>query len=187
MEFDAIVPAGGGARRLGGVDKPGLTVGDATLLGRVLHALGAAGRRVVVGPVRDLPPDVVHCREAPVGGGPLAAVAAGLPRTRADVVVVVAADLPWIAPAVPVLLDALAQGGDAIALAAADGRPNPLAAAWRRTALVAALALVGAPAGVAVRRLHDGADVRVVSDPTGWGADCDTWADVAEARRRVRT
>ncbi|MGW0901366.1 NTP transferase domain-containing protein, partial [Streptomyces goshikiensis] len=38
MTYDAIVLAGGAARRLGGVDKPALPVGARTLLDRVLDA-----------------------------------------------------------------------------------------------------------------------------------------------------
>ncbi|NEC15321.1 NTP transferase domain-containing protein, partial [Streptomyces sp. SID8014] len=40
--FDAVVLAGGGARRLGGVDKPGLRVGGRALVDRVLAACAAA-------------------------------------------------------------------------------------------------------------------------------------------------
>ncbi|WP_374119938.1 NTP transferase domain-containing protein, partial [Streptomyces sp. LS1784] len=50
--YDAIVPSGGTARRLGGADKPGLTVGEATLLDRVLAACAGARTTVVVGPAR---------------------------------------------------------------------------------------------------------------------------------------
>ncbi|MFB7377255.1 NTP transferase domain-containing protein, partial [Kitasatospora purpeofusca] len=50
--YDVIVPAGGAARRLGGADKPALTVGETTLLDRVLAACAGAGTTVVVGPAR---------------------------------------------------------------------------------------------------------------------------------------
>ena len=52
--FDAVVLAGGGARRLGGVDKMALVVDGSTLLERVLQAVRDAGRRVVVGPRREV-------------------------------------------------------------------------------------------------------------------------------------
>ncbi|MBT2472738.1 NTP transferase domain-containing protein, partial [Streptomyces sp. ISL-66] len=49
MTYDAIVLAGGAARRLGGADKPGLLVGGRPLLDRVLDACADARTTVVVG------------------------------------------------------------------------------------------------------------------------------------------
>ena len=56
--FDAVVLAGGRAARLGGADKPGLVVGQRTLLGSVVSAVTEAGasRVVVVGPQRPAAP-----------------------------------------------------------------------------------------------------------------------------------
>lgn len=183
-DFDAVVLAGGGARRLGGVDKMALTVDGATLLERVLGAVSGARRRVVVGPRREVGANgLVWCREEPAGGGPVAALAAGVRLTQAPVVVVLAGDLPWIAPAVPDLLAALSAGVDAVELVDPGGRANHLAAAWRRAALVSALASLGDAEGASMRALV--ARVRRVglADPAGWGRDCDTWDDLAGARR----
>ncbi|WP_165840672.1 NTP transferase domain-containing protein, partial [Streptomyces scopuliridis] len=47
--YDAIVLAGGAAKRLGGADKPGVRVGGRSLLDRVLAACEGAARTVVVG------------------------------------------------------------------------------------------------------------------------------------------
>ncbi|MDQ1644151.1 MAG: molybdenum cofactor guanylyltransferase, partial [Cryptosporangiaceae bacterium] len=63
--FAAIVLAGGRASRLGGVHKPGLRIGGATLLDRVLAAATGAGTRIVVGPPQQVPPGVVVLREDP--------------------------------------------------------------------------------------------------------------------------
>jgi molybdopterin-guanine dinucleotide biosynthesis protein A len=95
--YDAIVLAGGRGSRLGHVDKPGLTVGDATLLDRVLAAVSDAERTIVVGPRRATSRPVIWCRESPAGGGPVAAVAAGCAHASAETVLLVACDLPWIA------------------------------------------------------------------------------------------
>lgn len=54
--YDAIVLAGGAAKRLGGADKPGIRVGGRALLDRVLAACADASTTVVVGgrrPPRD--------------------------------------------------------------------------------------------------------------------------------------
>lgn len=181
--YDAIVPAGGRGRRLDGADKPALVIGDRTLLERVVAAVATAHRVVVVGPPRPLERAVIWCQEDPPGAGPVAALAAALPHTVADVLVVLAADLPSVEPAVPRLLRALDESGAGVALLAdKGGRVNNLAAAWRRTALGAALAAVGDPAGAAVRSLIAAATSVLVPDEGGWGRDCDTWDDVAAAR-----
>jgi molybdopterin-guanine dinucleotide biosynthesis protein A len=183
--YDAIVLAGGTAHRLGGVAKPQLTVGGQTLLDRALAAVPDARRPVVVGPEQPTARPVTWCREQPPGGGPVAAIAVGLPHTSAEVVIVLAADLPWIAAAVPDLLAALPGRGAAL-LVDASGRANYLAAAWRRLDLVAAVSALGEPAGVAARRLTAGFEPVLVPDRDGWGQDCDTWADLAAARTRRR-
>lgn len=102
--YDAVVLAGGGGRRLGGVDKPGLLVGGATLVDRVLAAVAGASAVVVVGPERPVARPVRWAREDPVGGGPLAALAAGLSHVKASVLVLLAADLPFLDPATVGLL-----------------------------------------------------------------------------------
>jgi molybdopterin-guanine dinucleotide biosynthesis protein A len=182
--FDAIVLAGGTARRLGGADKPQLRVAGRSLLDRAVAAVAEAERIVVVGPVQPVEGAVAFCREDPPGGGPVAAVAAGLAATSADVVVVLAADLPWIAPAIPLLVDAVggtSASGPAV-LVDASGRPNHLAAAWPRSQLGAALDRVGELAGAAMRALVADVAPVYVQDSGRWGRDCDTWDDLAEAR-----
>jgi molybdopterin-guanine dinucleotide biosynthesis protein A len=179
--YDAIVLAGGRARRLDGIAKPQLKVAGGTLLDRVVAAVADADRVVVVGPEQPVTADVTFCREVPAGGGPVAAIAAGLPHTTAAVVLVLAADLPWIAPAVPRLLAALPTSGAAL-LVDATGRVNYLAAAWRRRDLAAALGALGDPTGVSARALVALIDAVHVPDEADWGRDCDTWEDLAEVR-----
>ncbi|MEB8342804.1 DUF6457 domain-containing protein [Streptomyces endophyticus] len=112
--YDAIVLAGGGARRLGGADKPGVRVGGRALLDRVLHACGGARATVVVAEPRRTARPVVWAREEPPGGGPLAALEAGIrglesaPAPVAESVLVLSADLPFLGEhTVRGLLDAL--------------------------------------------------------------------------------
>lgn len=78
----AVLLAGGGGRRLGGVDKARLRRGERTLLE---HWTAELLRRqipaVVVGPEElraDLPPQMLLTREDPPLGGPAAAVRAGM-------------------------------------------------------------------------------------------------------------
>ncbi|MGQ4377025.1 molybdenum cofactor guanylyltransferase, partial [Streptomyces sp. SAS_267] len=94
--YDAVVLAGGAARRLGGEDKPGVRVGGRTLLDRVLAACADATRTVVVAGPRPTARPVEWAREDPPGGGPLAALDAGLRHTAAPYVLVLSADLPFL-------------------------------------------------------------------------------------------
>lgn len=142
--FDAIVLGGGEGRRLGGVSKPDLVHGGDRLLDRSLAAVAEADQVVAV-----VPPDVVvptsvqRALEDPPRGGPVAGVAAGVSalgagRDPAAIVVVLACDMPGVnAAAVGRLVAALAadEQADGACLAAAPGRPEWLAAAYRTRVL----------------------------------------------------
>ncbi|MFG2772499.1 DUF6457 domain-containing protein [Streptomyces sp. NPDC048350] len=190
---DAIVLAGGGAKRLGGVDKPGVRVGGRALLDRVLAGCRQARRTVVVGGRRATVRPVVWAREDPPGGGPLAALDAGLREVRADVVLVLSADLPFLGEETgTLLLDALTTEPDADAalLVDADGRDQPLVAAYRANALRREVDLLttahGTLSGLPLRLLTQGLRiVRVTAGPLA-SFDCDTWEDIATARARIR-
>jgi molybdopterin-guanine dinucleotide biosynthesis protein A len=185
--FDAIVLAGGAARRLGGADKPGLIVGGSTLLDRVLDAVAGAATIVVAGPPRVTGRPVTWVREDPPGAGPVAGIAAAIDLVRSDVTFVLAADLPDIGPAVPALLNALAAAPSAglACLVESSGHVNYLAAAWRTTALRTALEATPDPNGAPVRALVAASEMIAVPDQQGWGYDCDTWEELAGARERA--
>ncbi|MGV9274333.1 NTP transferase domain-containing protein [Streptomyces griseosporeus] len=189
--YDAVVLAGGGARRLGGADKPAVRVGGRALLDRVLAACAEAATTVVVAAPRPTARPVRWTREEPPGGGPLAALDAGLRHTTAERVVVLSADLPFLAaPTVRRLLAALdATGADGALLTDGDGRDQPLVAAYRgpvlRRGLAALTAEHTALTGLPLRRLTAGLDLTRVPDPVA-SFDCDTWDDIATARQRIR-
>lgn len=183
--YDGVVLAGGAARRLDGADKPGIVLDDRALLDRVLDALVGAATTVVVGPARSTSRAVVWTREDPPGGGPVAALAAGVALVEKPTVVVLAADLPFVGSAVGPLLTALGDR-DAAVLADRDGRLQPLVAAYRTAALRAALAALPAVDGASMRSLLAELSVVTVPDPGGprpAAHDCDTWGDVDRARR----
>lgn len=192
--------AGGAGRRLGGADKPLLPVGGVPMLARVLAAVADAVPRMVVGPPHPVPDGVLVVREEPPGGGPVAATVAGLAAlpTEVDVVVLLAADLPFLTmAAVTTLRSALAASGaaDGAVYVDQDGRRQLLCGAWRTRALRERLGTLATPAGAAMRALL--ADLTVVevagrTDDSGappW-FDCDTEAAVqaanAVAGRRSR-
>ncbi|MFE5936970.1 NTP transferase domain-containing protein [Streptomyces sp. NPDC056470] len=191
--YDAIVLAGGGAKRLGGADKPGVRVGGRALLDRVLAGCRGAGRTVVVGGRRETVRPVVWAREDPPGGGPLAGLGAGVREVGAELVLVLSADLPFLDEDTGRrLLDALtdAPDADAALLVDADGRDQPLVAAYRAAALRREVDLLttahGTLSGLPLRLLTQGLRlVRVTAGPLA-SFDCDTWEDIATARARIR-
>ncbi|WP_314221665.1 NTP transferase domain-containing protein [Streptomyces zaehneri] len=188
---DAVVLAGGGARRLGGADKPGVRVGGRALLDRVLGACADARTTVVVADPRPTARPVRWAREDPPGAGPVAALDAGLRHTAADDVLVLSADLPFLAAdTVRRLLTALRAGAaEGVLLTDVDGRDQPLVAAYRTAALRRELAVLtageGGLTGLPLRRLTAGLDLTRVPDPVA-SFDCDTWDDIAAARARIR-
>ncbi|WP_424212860.1 NTP transferase domain-containing protein [Streptomyces sp. BI20] len=194
---DAVVLAGGAARRLSGADKPGLPVGGRTLLDRVLAACPGAGRTVVVGSRRATGRPVRWTREDPPGGGPVAALWAGLREVRAPWVLVLSADLPFLDPATTgALLRAAADPAvEGAVLRDADGRDQPLVAAYRTEPLRRECALLaaehGSLGGLPLRLLTAELALRPVPAGTSGTTqlasfDCDTWDDLASARARIR-
>ncbi|MGW7206426.1 NTP transferase domain-containing protein [Streptomyces sp. NPDC054837] len=189
--YDVVVLAGGAARRLGGADKPGVRVGGRPLLDRVLAACADARTTVVVAGPRPTARPVTWAREDPPGAGPLAALGAGLSHTTALDVVVLSADLPFLAAdTVRHLLTTLRTGDtEGALLTDADGRDQPLVAAYRAAALRRELVALGKEhdglTGLPVRRLTAGLHLTRVPDPVA-SFDCDTWDDIAAARARIR-
>ncbi|MFB8176600.1 NTP transferase domain-containing protein [Streptomyces sp. NPDC055966] len=189
--YDAVVLAGGAARRLGGADKPGLRVGGRALLDRVLTACAGARTTVVVAARRPTVRPVLWTHEEPPGAGPVAALAAGLRLTTAEHAVVLSADLPFLEPAtLQRLLAALRDSGaDGALLTDEGGRDQPLVAAYRTGALRRELGTLAAGSdgltGLPLRRLTGALRLTRVPDPLA-SFDCDTWDDIADARARIR-
>lgn len=156
---------------MGGTDKTAMTVGGRSMLAVARAALAGAGRTVVVGPAGDLIED-------PPGGGPLAAVAAGLFRIEAPVVVVLAADLPFVTVDV---VETLARQAPAVTVDD-GGRAQYLLAAYRTDELRSALP--PEPSGRALRSVIEPMNPGLVTfsaTPPPWW-DCDTPEDLERAR-----
>ena len=172
-----------------GSHKPSLRVGGAPMVARVLAAVRPRPV-LVVGRPDDVPDGIPVLVEDPPGGGPVAAIAAGLGHLPqgADVVVVLAADLPFVTSA---HLDRLVSAvrhqprtaGQAVTTDA-TGRLNWLCSAWHRAALETAIDRLGDPAGRSMRDLAAGLRPVEVADTDHVADDVDTPDDLARARRR---
>jgi molybdopterin-guanine dinucleotide biosynthesis protein A len=184
--YEIIVLAGGGARRLGGRDKPGLVVaGGRTLIGSVVAAGAGAARIIVVGPRRAGLDGVLFVREEPAGAGPVPALRRGLAEVAGLLVAILAADLPFLRAAqVGLVVRAAVENGRGAVLADDAGHPQWLAGCWQTAALRAALA---GYAGDSLRGLLGPLEPalvrpgRALGEPPPW-LDCDTPADLDRAR-----
>jgi molybdopterin-guanine dinucleotide biosynthesis protein A len=179
VTWAAVILTGGGAQRLGGVDKASLELEGRTLLDRALAAVDAAAEVVVVGPETPTARGVRFVRESPAGGGPLAGLAAGVAALEPghDLVVVVAVDMPHVDAHTVSRLLAAAHGVDAAWLTDPAGR--------RQLAGVVRPGLVPAPddaRGAAMRSLMDTGQSRDVPAVGAEAEDIDSWDDLARLR-----
>jgi molybdopterin-guanine dinucleotide biosynthesis protein A len=146
MQATLLVLAGGKSSRMGR-PKAWLEVGDVTLLRWMVGRLGPAFSEVVVSFAepeqleRLVPFRLVFDRKH--GAGPLAGIEAGLIAARHEVTFAVACDMPYVTLEVAEMAVAAARGCDA-AIPRVDGRPEPVCAAYRRSALPAVTAALDA-------------------------------------------
>jgi molybdopterin-guanine dinucleotide biosynthesis protein A len=184
-DVGAVVLSGGGAVRLGGVDKGSVEVGGRTLLEHTLAALADVGEVVVVGTEVPTSRPVTFTREDPPGGGPAAGLLAGLRRfARTPTwVVVLAVDMPLVSRDTVGRLTADLRD-DGTVLVDRDGRTQYLCAAYSVVALDAAAtsATDGTGHGLAMRDLVAGLRLSAVPAVADETRDLDTWEDLADLR-----
>lgn len=184
----ALVFAGGDSRRMGR-DKLALELGGQSLLTRALELMRELFPQTLVSVQR--PRDGVDapqiCDEIP-DAGPLAGLCAGLSAARTPWVFAVAADMPWLMPAVIERLAAFRANHQAV-VPVIDGQLCPLTAFYAADALPAlrvALARPGKPGIVAALPELDACfvDERQLGEIDGLPrhfADIDTPEDAALA------
>ena len=170
--FDAVVLAGGTGRRLGGQDKAELVVAGTRLLDVVIGACAGSARTVVVGPQRSTARAVTWTQEEPPGGGPCAALAAGLELVTAPLTVVLAVDLPHLTAETVARLVAAAP----VVAVDDDGREQWLLSAWPTDALhdlptegslgraLGSLSYATLPVGSAVHDVDTADDLQAAAD-----------------------
>lgn len=178
----AIVLAGGTASRLGGLHKPSLCVGGIPIIARICAALKTY-TPVVVGIGQDVPAGLLLTREDPPGGGPVAAIAAGLDALpQADVVLIVAGDLPFFDAANAGRLVSSLSNFDGCFYA--DSHTHWLSGCWRAPQLRARIAQID-PAGMSVRALAAPLRTTTIAPITAAALfDVDTLEDLHRANAR---
>jgi molybdenum cofactor guanylyltransferase len=173
----ALILAGGGARRLGGLDKPLLAIGEMPMLARVITTLRADGHPIAISangdPARfaefDLPvlPDGAFR-----GEGPLAGVLAGLDWAAAlgaETLLTVPGDTPFVPAGLAASL------APPPACAASKGRVHLLVALWPVACLGDLRRLLAAPGPRDVARFAASIGMRQVDFAA---ATCDPFFNV---------
>ena len=188
LRLGAVVLAGGTAARMDGVDKASIELDGVTLLERVLAATMSALEVVVVGAEVPTSRPVTFTREEPAGGGPAAALLAGLDRFlhAPDLVAVLAVDMPRVGAGTVARLTWAVEADpdvDGAVLVDARGRRQTLAAVYRRASLLAS----APPApedrhGLPVRRLVGALRLAEVPAVGQEAHDVDTWEDLRDLR-----
>ncbi|TWE10138.1 NTP transferase domain-containing protein [Rudaeicoccus suwonensis] len=179
-----VVLAGGRSSRFGD-DKTRALLRERPLLDQALDGLPETSRIIVVGEPRDTDRTVEWVRESPSFSGPLAALAAALPLITDDEFALIAADMPYAATALPELRLTLRSGpADAVVATDADGRRQPLLAAYRTAA--ARRGMPTDPTDQPMRALLQQLTVTTlpVEDSAVW--DVDTVEDLHAMERRQR-
>ncbi len=177
--IDSIIVAGGGARRLGGIDKMLLPLGagSTSLLAGVVSA--CPGRVIVVGPHREVPGVDAWVADNDHDAGPAAALWTGLAHVESEYVFVSAGD-QRVSPESVQRVCASAVGHDGAWALRPDGSGQPLFACVNSHVL---RGLLEPTRGVNQSPLRLLATIEMVGVTVADGDvfDIDTWQDVAQA------
>lgn len=181
-----MVLAGGRSSRFG-ADKAVADLDGQRLVDHVLAGIPDEIEVVLVGPdLGSLGRRARVVREDPPFGGPVAAIAAGLPCVSTSIVAVLATDMPRAAAHLGSLVHAIGPGAEAVIPVDSRGRAQVLCAAYRRSSLVHAVRAVsapaGGPAGLSMRAVVSRLQVDYVTWPDEHTWDIDTPADLARYR-----
>ena len=138
LGYGAIILAGGHGRRLGGVDKARLKIGEKAIIEGQLELLcrkfeeviissGASGRYVY--------PGVQEVVDEQAGCGPVMGLYCGLKASEMERNFVTGCDMPYLCEQVVELLVEESQGEEEAVVAIVNGERQPLTAVYHRRAL----------------------------------------------------
>lgn len=180
----AVVLAGGTGSGLDGADKASVELDGRTFLEHALDAVVDADEVVAVMPA-SVPTSrpVTVTREDPAHGGPVAGLLAGTDAlvAPADVVVVLAVDMPWVTSATLRRLREAADGHDGAFLVDTQGR-RQLAGVIDGPRLAAVSPTLEDRHGMPLHRLLEPLDLVDVPARDRESRDVDTWEDLREGR-----
>ena len=148
-----IVLSGGTSSRFG-ADKSQAMLGHQQLIHHILTGIPKEFEIIIVGADPLFTLASYRCvQENPVGGGPVAGIAAALELCESEIVGVLATDMPFAGAHMIHLLSAMTSQDDSIMFVDSKGFKQPLAALYRRESLENALSKIGNPHGASMRTL----------------------------------
>ncbi len=160
--LSAIILTGGRSRRFGS-DKSHALIGKKTLVEELLTSLSQDMDIVVVGPtIENASRPLKYTQEDPRGGGPVAAISAGLDFVQSDFVAIIATDMPFAGQIIGSLGRATPFDQDALIPLDARGVRQPLCAIYRAASLRKALTTLGNVENQSMRNLAQLLDVKEV-------------------------
>ena len=183
--YSAMILTGGSSKRFGS-DKSLARIDQLSLIQTLLTSLPLEIEITIVGPKLEEPTRAVrYTREGPIGGGPVAAIDAGVALIDTEYVAVIATDMPFASQIVEVLLDTIPFFEDAIIPMDSRGVRQPLCALYRTQALVNAIKQLGSTQGQSVRKLIQTLSVKEFSLAPNLARillDVDTPSDLERAK-----
>lgn len=182
--WSAMILTGGKSSRFGS-DKSKAMLGSTSLLDRLTSTLPNNVDIVIVGPEFDNGArPITFTQEDPVGGGPVAAVSAGLKEIGTEFVVIIATDMPFASSVAMELVTHIPDIKGGLTPIDIHGVRQTLCSLYRVSALREALARLGSPEGQSMRNLSallDIEEIRLPSPLEGNLLDVDTQADLESA------
>ena len=182
-----MILTGGSSSRFGS-DKSRALLGDISLLDHLLISLPEEFEIIIVGPEIEVNRQNLRCVvESPIGGGPVAAIDAGLALVDTEFVVIVATDMPFASRIVVELLKKIAKPdeiADGLIPLDVQNVRQSLCALYRPDSLRRALATMGKVDGKSMRELTallDVEDVKLSASLEGNLLDIDTQEDLSRA------
>lgn len=158
--LSAMILTGGRSTRFGS-DKSRAMFGEKSLIEELLISLPQNMDVIVVGPAieKALRP-LKYTQEDPLGGGPVAAICAGLELIDTEFVAIIATDMPFASQIIDGLIGVLPIGEDALIPLDSQGVRQSLCALYRTAALRSAITRLGEVSGQSMRNLTKLLDVR---------------------------
>lgn len=161
--LSAMILTGGASSRFGS-DKSHAVIGQLSLVEHILTSLPSQMEIVIVGP--QLPKTsrtVRYTLEDPLGGGPVAAIHAGLALIETEYVAIVATDMPFAGQVLDELRNNFPDPEDVTIPLDSQGVRQPLCALYRTEALSRAMTQLGSVQGQSMRRLVEFLTVKELS------------------------
>ncbi len=157
-----IVLSGGTSSRFG-ADKSQAILGHHKLIEHILSDIPKEFEIIIVGPDPKFAGATYrYVQEQPLGGGPVAAIAAAMDICESEVVGVIATDMPFAISHMVHLYSAMTSHDDAVMYVDSDGFKQPLAAIYRTQALEVALSAMGNLEGESMRSLISNLNIREI-------------------------